>query len=109
VTKLPLTEEVIIREAIDWNRAAVSGALAGALFWAAAVYAIMATEGVVPVYLGIAGVAAALIVAGAVLYRRPGSMKRRTAGAALFLTPLTGAAPLVVFVVVTLPLRLVSG
>ncbi len=109
MTRLRLTEEAIIREAIDWTRAATVGALAGAVFWATAVYAVMATEGGVPVYLAITAAAAALIAAGAVLYRRPGSLRRRGVGAALFLAPLTGVAPLVVFVVVALPVRLVSG
>jgi streptogramin lyase len=93
----------------NWTCAAVVGALVGAVFWAIAVHAIMASEGAVAVYAGIGIFALAAIAAGAVLYRRRGSQQSRSLGAGLILAPLTGAAPLVAFSLAGLVFELIRG
>ncbi|CAN3127157.1 Transmembrane protein [Mycobacterium sp. smrl_JER01] len=83
---------------IDWTRAAVTGALVGAVFWAVTVYALIASESAVAAWVATGVVAVALLVAGTVLYRSAGSSERRCYGAGLVLAPLTGLVPAVVFV-----------
>lgn len=82
---------------IDWTRAAVIGALAGAAFWAGAVYALLTSGGAVAARVGAGVVAVALLAVGTVLYRGGGSPERRCYGAGLVLAPLTGLVPVVVF------------
>ncbi|WP_460358955.1 hypothetical protein [Mycobacterium sp. ZZG] len=82
---------------IDWTRAVVIGALAGAAFWAGAVYALIASDGAVAAWVAVGVVAVALLIVGAVLYRSSGSPERRCYGAGLVLAPLTGLVPVVVF------------
>jgi len=82
---------------IDWTRAAVIGALAGAVFWAVAVYALITSEGAVVVWVALGSVAAALLVIGLALFRRADSAERRCYGAGLVMAPFTGLVPVVVF------------
>lgn len=81
---------------IDWTRAAVIGAFAGAAFWAVAVYALITSEGAVVVWVALGAVAAALLVIGLALFRRVGSAERRCDGAGLGMAPFTGLVPVVV-------------
>lgn len=101
-----------IREAdavINWTRAAVIGSLAGAAFWAAAVYALITSEGAVAAWVAVGAVAVALLVVGALLYRRGQSSERRCYGAGLVLAPFTGLVPVAVFSAAGLVAHLGAG
>ncbi|MDN4516677.1 hypothetical protein JN086_05475 [Mycolicibacterium austroafricanum] len=82
---------------IDWTRAAVIGALAGGAFWAAAVYALITSEGAVVAWVAVGAVAVALLVVGLALFRGSSSPERRCYGAGLVLAPFTGLVPVAVF------------
>ncbi|WNG88533.1 hypothetical protein C6A87_004640 [Mycobacterium sp. ITM-2016-00317] len=82
---------------IDWTRAAVIGALAGAAFWAVTVYTLIASDGAVAAWVAVAVVGATLLTIGVLLYRRGGSAEKRCRGAGLILAPLTGIVPVGVF------------
>lgn len=97
-----------MNSASDWVRTTVVGALMGAVFWAVSAYAVMAAEGAATVYAAIAVVGLIMIVSGAGLYRMHESAKR-PAAISLILAPLTGAAPLAVFLVVALPFQWLAG
>ena len=94
---------------INWTRAAVIGSLAGAAFWAAAVYALVTSEGAVVTWTAVAVVAVALLVVGLVLYRAGGSPERRCYGAGLVLAPFTGLVPVAVFSAAGLVAHLGAG
>ncbi|ANI38146.1 hypothetical protein [Mycolicibacterium vaccae] len=82
---------------IDWTRAALIGALAGAVFWAVTVYVLIASDGAPAVWAAVAIAGIALLAAGVLLYRRGNSTESRCRGAALALAPLTGIVPVAVF------------
>lgn len=82
---------------IDWTRATIIGAIAGGAFWAAAVYALIATDGHAAARVTVALIAVTSLIVGAVVYRRAGDTGMRCYGAGLALAPLTGLVPVAVF------------
>lgn len=82
---------------IDWTRAAVVGALAGAVFWAVAVYALITSEGAAAAWAAVGVVAVLLLALGGFLSRGTDSPEKRCYGAGLVLAPFTGVVPAAVF------------
>lgn len=83
--------------AIDWTRAAVIGALVGAVFWAAAVFTLIVSDGATAAWVVVGVVAAALVAVGVPLYRRAAQPQWRCYGAGFVLAPFTGVVPMAVF------------
>ena len=93
--------------AIDWVRATVIGALAGAALWAVAVYALISFEGAAAVWWAVGIVLLAVLGVGVVMYRRTTLAHARCYAVGMILAPFVGLVPSAVFLVAGLIVNVV--